>query len=235
MIRSKGEAGTGNVVEAVRHMRAIGGEIRRLQSLDPDELYSRAKELQAPIELVRYCAENGSLPVVMFTAGGIATPADAALMMQLGADGVFVGSGIFKSGDPSAPRAGDRRGDDALPRRRGRRRGLEGPRRADGRAHDGGARRAEELLAHARLVAVATIGVLALQGAFREHAPRSAAARRTRRSRCARRRTSSGVDALVIPGGESTTIDAARLVAACASRSSRGSTPACRRSARAPD
>jgi pyridoxal 5'-phosphate synthase pdxS subunit len=101
MIRSKGEAGTGNVVEAVRHMRAIGGEIRRLQSLDPDELYSRAKELQAPIELVRYCAEHGSLPVVMFTAGGIATPADASLMMQLGADGVFVGSGIFKSGDPS--------------------------------------------------------------------------------------------------------------------------------------
>jgi pyridoxal 5'-phosphate synthase pdxS subunit len=102
MIRSKGEAGTGNVVEAVRHMRSILGEIKRLGSMDEDELYSVAKQNQAPYELVRYCAENGSLPVVTFTAGGIATPADAALMMQLGADGVFVGSGIFKSSDPAA-------------------------------------------------------------------------------------------------------------------------------------
>ena len=101
MIRSKGEAGTGNVVEAVRHMRAIVGGIRRLGVLEEDELMSEAKELQAPYELVRWVAENGRLPVVLFTAGGIATPSDAALMMQLGADGVFVGSGIFKSGDPA--------------------------------------------------------------------------------------------------------------------------------------
>ena len=101
MIRSKGEAGTGNVVEAVRHMRAIVGGIRRLGVLEVDELMSEAKELRAPYELVRWVAENGRLPVVLFTAGGIATPADAALMMQLGADGVFVGSGIFKSGDPA--------------------------------------------------------------------------------------------------------------------------------------
>jgi pyridoxal 5'-phosphate synthase pdxS subunit len=102
MIRSKGEAGTGNVVEAVRHMRSILGEIKRLGSMDEDELYSAAKQHQAPYELVRSCAENGRLPVVTFTAGGIATPADAALMMQLGSDGVFVGSGIFKSSDPAA-------------------------------------------------------------------------------------------------------------------------------------
>jgi pyridoxal 5'-phosphate synthase pdxS subunit len=101
MIRSKGEAGTGNVVEAVRHMRAILGEIRRLQSLDENELYAAAKEHRAPFELVQFAAENGRLPVVTFTAGGLATPADAAMMMQLGADGVFVGSGIFKSADPA--------------------------------------------------------------------------------------------------------------------------------------
>jgi pyridoxal 5'-phosphate synthase pdxS subunit len=100
MIRSKGEAGTGNVVEAVRHMRAITSEMRRLTTLGSEELMAAAKELRAPYELVREVAETGRLPVVLFTAGGIATPADAALMMQLGADGVFVGSGIFKSGDP---------------------------------------------------------------------------------------------------------------------------------------
>jgi len=101
MIRSKGEAGTGNVVEAVRHMRAITSEMRRLTTLSGEELMSAAKELRAPFELVREIAQTGHLPVVLFTAGGIATPADAALMMQLGADGVFVGSGIFKSGDPA--------------------------------------------------------------------------------------------------------------------------------------
>ena len=100
MIRTKGEAGTGNVVEAVRHMRAIQGEIRRLGSLDPAELPGGAKALSAPLELVRDVADRGRLPVVNFSAGGIATPADAALMMQLGAEGVFVGSGIFKSEDP---------------------------------------------------------------------------------------------------------------------------------------
>jgi pyridoxal 5'-phosphate synthase pdxS subunit len=101
MIRSKGEAGTGNVIEAVRHMRAIAGGIRRLATLRGDELYAAAKELRAPYDLVAEVAEAGRLPVVLFTAGGIATPADAALMMQLGADGVFVGSGIFMSGDPA--------------------------------------------------------------------------------------------------------------------------------------
>jgi pyridoxal 5'-phosphate synthase pdxS subunit len=100
MIRTKGEAGTGDIVNAVRHMRAVFGGIRRLQSLSEEELYSEAKELAAPYEFVRWVAENGRLPVVTFTAGGIATPADAALCMQLGADGVFVGSGIFKSEDP---------------------------------------------------------------------------------------------------------------------------------------
>jgi len=100
MIRSKGEAGTGNVVEATRHMRALLGDIRRIASMGPEELYNAAKELGAPYELVAEVAERGKLPVVMFTAGGIATPADAAMMMQLGAEGVFVGSGIFKSGDP---------------------------------------------------------------------------------------------------------------------------------------
>jgi pyridoxal 5'-phosphate synthase pdxS subunit len=101
MIRSKGEAGTGDVSNAVTHMRAIRGEISRLRSMSPDELYVAAKELAAPYDLVKEVAERGELPVVLFTAGGIATPADAAMMMQLGADGVFVGSGIFKSGDPA--------------------------------------------------------------------------------------------------------------------------------------
>lgn len=100
MIRSKGEAGTGNVVEATRHMRSITNGVRRLTQLDASELHTTAKELGAPYDLVREVAELGRLPVVLFTAGGIATPADAAMMMQLGADGVFVGSGIFKSGDP---------------------------------------------------------------------------------------------------------------------------------------
>jgi pyridoxal 5'-phosphate synthase pdxS subunit len=101
MIRSKGEAGTGNVVEATRHMRAIRAAIRGLTTMAPEELAAAAKELAAPLELVREVAEAGELPVVLFTAGGIATPADAAMMMQLGAQGVFVGSGIFKSGDPA--------------------------------------------------------------------------------------------------------------------------------------
>jgi len=100
MIRSKGEAGTGDVSNAMMHMRQIGGEIRRLISMREDELYVAAKEMQAPFDLVKEVAANGKLPVVLFTAGGIATPADAALMMQMGADGVFIGSGIFKSGDP---------------------------------------------------------------------------------------------------------------------------------------
>merc|ERR1712151_540448 len=101
MLRTKGEAGTGNVVEAVRHARAVQRDINRLKSMDKDELFVAAKEMQAPYELVKQVAETGRLPVVNFAAGGVATPADAALMMQLGMDGVFVGSGIFMSGEPA--------------------------------------------------------------------------------------------------------------------------------------
>ena len=101
MIHTKGEPGTGDVVQAVRHMRAMNAEIRRVQGLRDDELFEAAKQLQVPVELLRYVKENGRLPVVNFAAGGVATPADAALMMHLGAEGVFVGSGIFKSGDPA--------------------------------------------------------------------------------------------------------------------------------------
>ena len=101
MIRTKGEPGTGDVVQAVRHMRAMNAEIRRIQNLRTDELFEAAKQLQVPVDLVEYVHENGKLPVVNFAAGGVATPADAALMMQLGAEGVFVGSGIFKSGNPA--------------------------------------------------------------------------------------------------------------------------------------
>lgn len=100
MIRTKGEPGTGDVVQAVRHMRAMNSEIRRVQNLREDELYEAAKQLKVPVHLLRYVHDNGRLPVVNFAAGGVATPADAALMMQLGAEGVFVGSGIFKSGNP---------------------------------------------------------------------------------------------------------------------------------------
>ena len=101
MIRTKGEPGTGDVVQAVRHMRAMNAEIRRIQNLRADELFEAAKQLQVPVDLVEYVHENGKLPVVNFAAGGVATPADAALMVQLGAEGVFVGSGIFKSGNPA--------------------------------------------------------------------------------------------------------------------------------------
>lgn len=101
MIRTKGEPGTGDVVQAVRHMRAMNAEIHRIQNLRADELFEAAKQLQVPVDLVEYVHENGKLPVVNFAAGGVATPADAALMMQLGAEGVFVGSGIFKSGNPA--------------------------------------------------------------------------------------------------------------------------------------
>lgn len=101
MIRTKGEPGTGDVVQAVRHMRMMNSEIRRIQNMREDELFEAAKTLRVPYDLVEYVHENGKLPVVNFAAGGVATPADAALMMQLGAEGVFVGSGIFKSGDPA--------------------------------------------------------------------------------------------------------------------------------------
>ena len=100
MIRTKGEPGTGDVIQAVTHMRSMMRDIRRVQTLAEDELYNEAKELEVPFDLLQYVHENGKLPVVNFAAGGVATPADAALMMQLGAEGVFVGSGIFKSGNP---------------------------------------------------------------------------------------------------------------------------------------
>jgi pyridoxal 5'-phosphate synthase pdxS subunit len=102
MIRTKGEAGSGNIVEAVRHIRKVTGQIKRLTTLGPEELMAEAKELGAPYELVRWVAQRGRLPVPNFAAGGVATPADAALMMQLGAEAVFVGSGVFKSADPAA-------------------------------------------------------------------------------------------------------------------------------------
>ena len=140
MIRTKGEAGTGDIVNAVTHMRSVFGHIRRLGALREEELYAEAKELRAPYELVKWVAENGKLPVVTFTAGGIATPADASLCMQLGADGVFVGSGIFKSGDPerrakAIVEATTHFQDAGDPRPR-----LGRPRRADGRHLDAVAR-----------------------------------------------------------------------------------------------
>ena len=140
MIRSKGEAGTGDVSNATTHMRKIGGEIRRLTSLSEDELYVAAKELQAPYELVVEVARAGKLPVTLFTAGGIATPADAAMMMQLGAEGVFVGSGIFKSGDPAAARRGDRQGHHLLRRPRRAGEGVARAGRGHGRHQRGGHR-----------------------------------------------------------------------------------------------
>ena len=133
MIRSKGEAGTGNIVEAVRHLRAITDGIRRLTMLPEEELMTEAKNLGAPYELVREVRALKSLPVVLFCAGGIATPADAALVMRLGADGVFVGSGIFKSSRPAAHRQGDRQGDDPLPGPRDSGRSLARPGRPDAR------------------------------------------------------------------------------------------------------
>ena len=136
MIRSKGEAGTGDVSEATKHIRTIRREIAALQATyeaNPDELYVAAKDLQAPYELVREVAETGALPVVLFVAGGVATPADAAMMMQLGADGVFVGSGIFKSGDPAARAAAIVKATALFNDAGGDRRGLPRARRGHGR------------------------------------------------------------------------------------------------------
>ena len=136
MIRSKGEAGTGDVSVAVHHLRSILGDIRKLTVADSAELFGWAKELRAPVELVQEVAERGELPVPLFCAGGIATPADAALVMQLGAQAVFVGSGIFKSYDPATVRQGDRRGHHPLQRRRDRGQGVARPRRRDARRRD---------------------------------------------------------------------------------------------------
>ena len=133
MIRSKGEAGTGDVSEATKHIRKISGEINALRSMTKDELYVAAKELQAPYELVAEIAETGKLPVVLFVAGGVATPADAAMMMQLGADGVFVGSGIFKSGNPAERAAAIVKATTFYDDAEGHRRRVARPRRGDGR------------------------------------------------------------------------------------------------------
>ena len=152
MIRTKGEAGTGDIVNAVTHMRAVFGGIRRLQSLRSEELYAEAKELRAPLDLVQWVAEHGRLPVVTFTAGGIATPADAALCMQLGADGVFVGLGDLQVGRSREARPRDRRGDDALHGRRRARTRVRRSWRGDGRHLDRDAR-AERPARDPRLVA----------------------------------------------------------------------------------
>jgi pyridoxal 5'-phosphate synthase pdxS subunit len=134
MIRTKGEAGTGDVVEAVRHARTVLGDIRKLTTMADEELMRYSKEIGAPYELVKETKELGRMPVVNFAAGGVATPADAALMMQLGVDGVFVGSGIFKSGRPCQARRGNRQSGDALSGRVHSGGGEQEPRRADGRA-----------------------------------------------------------------------------------------------------
>lgn len=133
MIRTKGEPGTGDVVQAVRHMRKMNAEIRKVVSMREDELFEEAKQLQVPYELVKYVHDNGKLPVVNFAAGGVATPADAALMMQLGAEGVFVGSGIFKSGNPAKKSIRYRSGGDQLHRRETDCRAFRGSGRSDGR------------------------------------------------------------------------------------------------------
>ena len=141
MIRSKGEAGTGNIVEAVRHLRSIIGDIRKIGVADEPELFDWAKRLQAPLPLVQEIAETGWLPVPLFCAGGVATPADAALVMQLGAEAVFVGSGIFKSDDPAVACQGHRRGHHALPRSADPGQGQPGARRRDAGRGDRHARR----------------------------------------------------------------------------------------------
>ncbi len=174
MIRSKGEAGTGNVVEATRHMRQMLGDIRRIQGLGEEELFNTAKELGAPYELVREVHETGKLPVVMFTAGGLATPADAAMMMQLGAEGVFVGSGIFKSGDPAKRANAIVQATLALRQPRRHRQGVAWAGRGDGRdqhRHPAGVRavRRTGLVTAAAATDAPLIGVLALQGDVREH------------------------------------------------------------------
>ncbi len=209
MIRSKGEAGTGNVVEAVRHLRQIKNEIARLRGYDNNELYAAAKELRAPYEIVKEVAELGKLPVVLFSAGGVATPADAALMRQLGAEGVFVGSGIFKSGDPAKRAAAIVKATTF----------YDDPKIiADASRNLGEAMVGINCDTLPRPSATPTaagkaptpmntpvIGVLALQGDVREHlialAAADAVAREVRRPE-----ELAEVDGLVIPGGESTTI-----------------------------
>ena len=238
MIRSKGEAGTGDVSEATKHIRKISSEINVLRSMTKDELYVAAKELQAPYELVAEIAETGKLPVVLFVAGGVATPADAAMMMQLGADGVFVGSGIFKSGNPAAARRGHRQGDHVLRRRQGDRRRVARSRRGDGRHQRLRPRRAAPPR-RARLVTtlgVHGVGVLALQGDVREHARVLTDLGADVDARCAAPTELAAVDGLVHPRRRvERHRQARRARSACASRSATRSPRACRSTARARD
>ena len=213
MIRSKGEAGTGNIVEAVRHLRSILGDIRRVTEADSAELYGWAKELAAPIGLVEEIAETGRLPVPLFCAGGIATPADASLVMQLGAEAVFVGSGIFKSSDPAADGPGHRRGHGPLRRRGARRQGLDRPRRGHARPGDRHARRAPgrpRLVARARRPRTGA-------PAGDDRGPRAPGRRprararpspssASRSARCAGPGDLDGLSRAGLPGGESTTL-----------------------------
>ena len=204
MIRSKGEAGTGDIVEAVRHMRRIRAEIRRLQGLDEPELATAAKEHQAPLDLVRGVAEAGRLPVVLFCAGGIATPADASLMMQLGAEGTFVGSGIFKSEDPATRAAAIVEATTHYRDAERVAKASEGLGSGDDVAGDAQARGAAAPR-RPRLVSAPLVGVLALQGDFEAHTAvlrgLGATVREVRVPA-----DLDGLDGLVIPGGESTTM-----------------------------
>ena len=229
MIRSKGEAGTGDVSEATKHIRTIWGEIHALQAKSKDELYVAAKELQAPYELVREIAETGKLPVVLFTAGGVATPADAALMMQLGADGVFVGSGHLQVGQPRQARRRHREGRHLLRRRRrsSRRRRAGWARPWSASTSPTSPRRTASPNVAGN--AAPPVGVLALQGDVREHlavltSPSGADAVPVRRPE-----ELADVDGLVIPGGESTVdgqaVATVRPGRAAAGRASRAGLP----------
>ena len=208
MMRTKGEAGTGNIVEAVRQLRDVLSEIRKLQGMREDELFVAAKDLQAPYELVKDVAANGRLPVVNFVAGGISTPSDAALVMQLGAEGVFVGLRDLQERGSGPDGQRDRPGDDALRGPEDHRRGLEGPGGADARARDGGHPR-PGAARRPRLVATAEpamkIGVLALQGAFAEHVS-TLHAIGVEAVEVRLPEDLDDVDGLIIPGGESTTM-----------------------------
>ena len=202
MIRTKGEPGTGDIVQAVHHLRLMNQEIRRIQNLREDELYITAKDLQVPIDLVRYVHEHGKLPVVNFAAGGVATPADAALMMQLGAEGVFVGSGIFKSGDPK------KRAEAIV-------KAVTNYDRPDilaqvsedlGEAMVGINKDEIEILMAERGKQMTKIGILALQGAFAEHEQvlNSLSVQTVQIRNHQDWETHSDLDGLILPGGEST-------------------------------
>ena len=214
MIRTKGEAGTGNVVEAVRQLRDVLSEIRQLQGMREDELFVAAKELQAPYELVKQVAADGRLPVVNFVAGGISTPADAALVMQLGVGGRVRRLRHLQERGSGPDGERDRPGDDPLRQRRRsspRSRRASAPRCAASRWKPSRSRNASRFAAgraarHARRSRPMKIGVLALQGAFRGASRRRSTRSASRASRCACRRTSRASSGLILPGGESTTM-----------------------------